>query len=61
MSIGYSQYIIIKGINPGKIVYDNVKLVKGTAGDGFYLVKDGATPEEKVPYTVYLESVEGAK
>lgn len=37
---------------PGKIIYDNVKIVKGSAGGGYYLITPAGFPEQQVSYTV---------
>ena len=41
-----------------EISYDNVLLVKGMPGDGYYLVSIPNTPPRKVDYSVYLKSKE---
>ena len=45
-------------ITQAEISYDDVLLVKGLPGDGFYLVTIPQTPAQKVDYSVYLKSKE---
>lgn len=41
-----------QGMYPGKIIYDNVKIVKGSAGGGYYLITPAGFPEQQVSYTI---------
>jgi len=40
------------GMYPGKIIYDNVKIVSGSAGGGYYLITPAGFPEAQVSYKV---------
>ena len=50
--------ITVSGVAPGNIAYDKVKLVKGNAGAGVYMVTLPGKPAAEVDYTVYLKSKE---
>ena len=45
-------------ISQAEISYDNVLLVKGAPGDGFYLLTLPQKPAQKVDYSFYLKSKE---
>ena len=48
--------IVVSGKEPGEIIYDKVKLVKGNPGDGVYLVLQPGKELQEVSYSVYLDS-----
>ncbi|MCR4734859.1 MAG: hypothetical protein K5829_07650 [Treponema sp.] len=50
--------ISVKGIAPGQVSYDKVKLVKGNPGDGKYIVNRHGQAAAEVSYTFYLKSKE---
>ncbi|MCR5189630.1 MAG: hypothetical protein K6C97_11915 [Treponema sp.] len=50
--------VTVKGLAPGQVSYDKVKLIKGNPGDGNYIISWQDQEESEVSYTLYLKSKE---